>query len=375
MAVKRARLQEIFEGAVPAELLEALEVVPSEPPWRYRNKMEFTFKPADDESSKVLLGLHQFGAYDKLVDLEMCHICHEGSTPILDDVRAFATKSGLFAYNSDTCQGFWRFLQVRSSKHTGDLLVDIFTRGDAEEPVRTLARELAARHPALKSVWWSLTPGKADAALAQSSRLMVGAPFILERIGGIDVEVGPRTFMQPNVPLASRLYADLAEALHLDGTGVLWDLYCGSGSIGLSLAERVQAVFGIERSVENVIGARKAALRNHIQNFRITRGNLEKIFRGRRLQVPEGFERPEFVVTDPPRAGLHRRVLNRVVDLGARRWAYIACRPESLKRDLIQLMAMRAPYRVDWIRAYDFFPHTLHVETMVGLSRVDAGQK
>lgn len=366
---KKQRILELFSDTVPEEVLEGFRVVPSPEPWRYRNKMEFTFKPLDAPPGLVL-GLHKLGAYDTVIDLEMCHICPESFWPILDEVRRFARESGEPAYNTDTLKGLWRYLQVRASNATGDVLVEVFAKERNEELMRELARQLAARHKAVKSVYWSHAPGKGDAAVAESTHLMVGAPFILERIAGVEMEVGPRTFVQPNIPLASQLYTDLTEALEPRAEDLLWDMYCGSGSIGMSLAHRVGKVLGIERNIDNLIAARKNAIRNQIDNFFSTRANMEKFFRGSRVRVPDGLEKPDLLVTDPPRAGLHQRVLNHVVRLNARRWVYVACRPESLHRDLVRLMALRAPYRVVWMRSYDFFPHTKHVETVAGLERV-----
>ncbi len=370
LQLKHAHLKELFSDLVSTELLEDFRVEPSPNIWHYRNKMEFTFKPGSTPE-ELTLGLHKLGEYDQLIDLEMCHICPEVFQNVLQDVRDFARRSGLDAYNSSTFEGFWRFLQVRISNQTGDVLVEVFTKTDERKTMLELARWLVDRNPAVRSFWWSITPGKADAALPETSHLLVGAPFILETIAGVDLEVSPRTFVQPNVPLAGQLYDDLKLALDTRPDDVLWDLYCGSGSIGLSLATHVSQVFGIERNVDNVAGARSAALRNGVDNFTVVRGNMEKIFLGRRFKPPQGLERPELVVTDPPRAGLHQRVLRNIVKLKPRRWAYIACRPESLKRDLVQLMALRAPYRPVWFRAYDLFPHTKHVETVIGLERVE----
>ena len=373
---KKRSLVELFSDIVPSDVMNEFRVEPSPNPWRYRNKMEFTFKEtagaSDDESDiGLVLGLHELGAYDRLIDLEMCHICPSIYWDILNEVRQFARDSGERAYNTDTFKGLWRFLQVRYSNATGDVLVEIFARDRNEELMRDLARLLAHKYEAIKSVYWSHTPGKADAAIPESTHLLVGAPFILERIGGIDLEVGPRTFVQPNVPLASKLYADLAEALDPKTDELLWDLYCGAGSIGMSLAGHVGQVLGLERNLENVMTAQEGAVRNHIENFICSRANMEKFFRGSRSRVPEGMEKPDLLVTDPPRAGLHQRVLNHVVRLNARRWVYVACRPESLHRDLVRLMAMRAPYRVAWMRSYDFFPHTKHVETVAALERTN----
>jgi 23S rRNA (uracil1939-C5)-methyltransferase len=238
------------------------------------------------------------------------------------------------------------------------------TASEDAQTIGALADSLRRACPQLAGLFWSRVPGLADAAIPDRTEHLLGEPFIVEKLAGLEIPMGPRTFMQPNAAVAEILYGRLADTLHLEGTEKVLDLYCGVGAIGASLAGRVGQVYGVEKESSNVEMGQEMIRRNGLSNMRIAAADVESLRSG-----PRQFDQPDVIVVDPPRAGLTKRVLRYLHACNPRQIAYVSCNPKALK-DNLQRFLQTGLYRPRAISAYDMFPHTPHAEVVCVLDRM-----
>jgi 23S rRNA (uracil1939-C5)-methyltransferase len=297
-----------------------------------------------------------------VLEVERCWLTTDVGNAIRNAVRDWAREERLTAYDQETGQGYLRHLVVREGRNTGQALVQLVTaRGERFE--RGYLVEVLRRFPEVRSIHWSVNDTPAEVTNLPSE-LLWGEETIEEELCGLRVRISPNAFLQTNTAMAERLYGLAGEYAALTGSETVWDLYCGIGTIGLSLAPRALTVWGIEVSEESVARALENADLNGITNAAFFAGNVGQV-------VEELLERsgtPDVVVVDPPRAGLAGKALRRLGRIGAARIVYVSCNPTTLAGDLKQL-------RVDWgyrlvrARPVDMFPHTPHVETVALLER------
>lgn len=328
--------------------------------WRYRNKMEFAFESRKDGLSLGLRARANQGRPGRVLDLTECHICSERTVEILGEARKFCRATRVAAYDPASRKGFWRHLVVR---HTGFGQVMVHLITSAWEPqykkARQLLAHLAEKFPDTASLVHSIRRSRQTLAFGEEVVHRVGPPHVEERLDHVRYRLSPNSFFQTNTAGAVRLYRTVAEVGGFKPRDRVLDLYCGAGGIGLYLADRVAEVHGFELSEETVAAAEANARLNQLTNCRFTAGSLEQ-------GVPElaGIERPDVVVSDPPRSGMHEPVAEAVLALAPERVVMVSCDPGTLARD-VGLLASK--YEVATVRPVDLFPHTPHVEAVVGL--------
>jgi 23S rRNA (uracil1939-C5)-methyltransferase len=344
----------------------------------YRNKMEFTFAPrawlpaaefaaagAPPEAS-CALGLHVRGFFDRVFDLSHCYLESPQAPELVKVGRAFCRRSGLPAYTTRNHRGFWRFLVLREGKRTGQSLVHLITSGQADPAaVDALGEELAARLPSLTTMVHSVTDKKAQVAVGETSRTLWGPGYIEEELCGLRFRISPQSFFQTNTAAAEALYAAVHRLGEFDSTQTVWDLYCGAGSIALTLAGKVRRVVGFELVPEAIEDAYLNCGLNGVDNCQFLAGDLKERIK-EALGAPARYGRPEVVVTDPPRAGMHPDVVQTLKELAPGRIIAVSCNPATLARDLALL---QDDYEVAAIQPFDLFPHTAHIECVARLER------
>ena len=358
---KRSDLRELLAPVLPPDLLETLDVYPSPILWEYRNRMEFTFSTRDDG---LVLGLHRRGKYWDLIDLEECHLCPSEFSGILSAVREFARDSGLRAYHKNRHDGFWRYLLIRGTCATRRFLADIMTAEENPQVIAGLAKHLAQSCPELSGLYWSYVPGVADVAAPLRSELVFGQPFITERFLGLEALIYSRTFMQPNLTVAATIYETLADTLNLSGEERVLDLYCGMGLIGGSLSDRAAEVLGIEIDPVNVETAYQFIRQNGLGNVRVMQSDVASV-----QWPPFDLREKDVIILDPPRAGLSRQVFAFLDACPPCCIAYLSCNPKALADNLARF-ADAGRYRPFFLKAFDMFPHTPHVEVLTLLEPV-----
>jgi 23S rRNA (uracil1939-C5)-methyltransferase len=325
----------------------------------YRNKMEFSFTQGPGGAA---LGLHKAGRWDEVLQIDHCWLQSDTGNAIRNCITEWAREERLAAYDQETQEGYLRHLVVREGRNTGQALVQLVTaRGERFDRERLI--EVLNELPAVRSIHWSVNRGVAEVTNLPTE-LLWGEDAIEEEIGGLRFRVRPNAFLQTNTEMAERLYAIAREFAQLQGGETVYDLYCGIGTIGLSLAASALTVWGIEISEESVACAIENQELNGIGNVAFFAGNVGEVLRDLRDRAGD----PDVVVVDPPRAGLAGKALRRLGEIAAPRVVYVSCNPTTLAGDLKRLSDDYG-YRLVRARPVDMFPHTPHVECVALLER------
>jgi 23S rRNA (uracil1939-C5)-methyltransferase len=327
--------------------LEGFELEPIEPAveqWRYRNKFEYSFGERDGE---LVLGFHARGRWDEVVDAEDCRLASEPNNAKRNELRAWAGAAGLSAYDRRAQNGTLRNLVVREGRRTGQLQTRLVT-SPAEIP-----QPPVDLHTIVEGTG-SGTDGPTGA---------VGEEYLEEELCGLRFRISHRAFFQTNTEMAERLYGIAAEMAALSGTERVFDLFCGIGTLGLSLAAQAGEVWGIELVEDAIADAEVNARLNAISNARFRAGDARTEIRP--LIAEAGGA--DVVVVDPPRAGLSKKVVRRVIECEAPRVVYVSCNPTTLAPNAAQLE--EAGYRLRRVKPVDMFPQTPHIECVALLEK------
>ena len=335
--------------------------VPADPIWRYRNKMEYSFGERDGE---VVLGFHSRGRFDLIDDARDCVLASERSNAIRNFVRDWCREQGLAAYDRRAHAGLLRNLVIREGRRTGDLQVRIVT-SEGDFDVNGLAAALGAQWPGA-SVLWTSTAALAEVTQGGDTSTVAGIERVEEELAGLRFRISPEAFFQTNTEMAERLYGIAAEYAVLQGRERVFDLYCGIGTLTLALALRGGEVFGVDIVESAIADAIANAELNEIENAHFFAGDTRHAIRPLAERAP----RPDVVVVDPPRAGLSKKVVRRLLELHARRIVYVSCNPTTLAPNARQIVD--DGYRLVKVRGVDMFPHTPHLECVALLERTDA---
>jgi 23S rRNA (uracil1939-C5)-methyltransferase len=327
-----------------------------EEPFYYRNKMEFSFGTSPDLD--VELGLHIPGRFDRVFDLEACHLQSEHSNAIVAFVRKFVQERRLSVYHLKRHEGLLRFLTVREGKNTDEIMVILTTSGEPCSDIEDLANALCAEFPNIKSVVHAINRRKAQVAFGDEEIVAAGRGAIQERLGEFIFEISPQSFFQTNTLQAEKLYRRVVELADLTAHERVLDVYCGTGSISTFLAQRAKSVLGIEVSDAAVADAVRNTAANNHDNCQFMAGHAEVILK----QLVAQGDRFEVAVTDPPRSGMHPKARDALVALRPARIVYVSCNPKVLAEDLN--FFGEAGYQTDYIQLVDMFPHTPHCEIL-----------
>jgi 23S rRNA (uracil1939-C5)-methyltransferase len=263
------------------------------------------------------------------------------------------------SYNTRKHQGFWRFLVIREGKHTGQTLVHLVTapHPGQDEVVNELNAHLLNRFPEITTFVHSVSRKKAQVAAGDRTRIITGPGHIEERLGNLRFQISAHSFFQTNPYAAQKLYETVRHFGEFTGRENVWDLYCGTGSIALFIASQVHQVLGFEMVEEAIENAYNNCHINGIENCRFRVGDLKDL-------IEETRSVPDVVITDPPRAGMHPKVIKALLKLAPKRIISVSCNPATLARDLESLLER---YNVTQIQPFDLFPHTPHIECVVSL--------
>jgi 23S rRNA (uracil1939-C5)-methyltransferase len=337
-------------------------IIPAEEIYGYRNKLEYSFSRTPEGPA---LGFHRAGRWDELLPIERCLLTTELGNSIRAAVVDWAREEVLEAYDQKEHRGYLRHLVVREGRNTGQALVMLVTASDQPLDRDFFVRSLT-KFPEVRSIYWAVNEGSGETTNVPAE-LIWGEEAIEEELCGLRFRLRPNAFLQTNTLMAEKLYSLAGEYAGLTGKETVWDLYCGTGTIGLTLARQARSVWGIEISEESVTCALENAERNGVGNVAFFAGNVGQVIR----ELKERSGPPDVVVVDPPRAGLAGKALRRLAETGAPRIVYVSCNPTTLAGDFKQL-SEQAGYRLRRAQPVDMFPHTPHVETVALLEREDS---
>jgi 23S rRNA (uracil1939-C5)-methyltransferase len=361
IAAKEAQVRDALVriGGLPEPPLEP--IVPAASVFHYRNKLEYSFAPG---AAGPTLGFHKAGRWDEVIDIAECWLTTELGNRIREAVRAWARESGHAAYDQEAGTGFLRHLVYREGRNTGQVLVQLVTapgKLDAEGFVAALRR-----FPEVGSIHHAVNDRPAEVTNLPTT-LLWGEEAIEELVLGLRFRVRPTAFLQTNTEMAERLYELAIDAAGLTGEETVWDLYCGTGTIALSMAAKALTVWGVDASEESIACALENADLNGIANSAFFAGEVGQAVEELRDRSGD----PDVVVVDPPRAGLSNKAIRRLGRIGAPRLVYVSCNPTTLAGN-VKLLREDWGYELKRTRPVDMFPHTPHVESVSLLERTAA---
>jgi 23S rRNA (uracil1939-C5)-methyltransferase len=356
LAVKQEQVRDALTRIGRLEGFQLDDIVPAVEPWRYRNKLEYSFGTAPDGT--LVCGFHAPGSWHEIVPVDDCLLASEASNRAREQVLAWCREQGLQAMDRRTHTGLLRNLVVREGRRTGALQVRIVT-GPGDLDTSSLAGAVEC-----EGLMWTRTDALAESTAGGDTSLIAGAPALMEEIGGLRLAISPLAFFQTNTEMAEKLYGIASELADLKGWERVYDLYCGIGTVGLSVAARAGEVWGIEIVESAVADAIANAKRNEIGNAKFFAGDVRLALR----ELVEEASRPDVCMVDPPRAGLSQKIVRRIIEASPRRIVYISCNPTTLAPNAAQLV--EAGYALRRVVPVDMFPQTPHIECVAVLDRV-----
>ncbi|WP_020536405.1 23S rRNA (uracil(1939)-C(5))-methyltransferase RlmD [Lewinella cohaerens] len=334
----------------------------------YRNKLDFgcanrrwlTDEEVKDESISQMsevVGFHRPGAYDKLIQIDHCHLQGDPSNAIRTGVRELAIEMDFPFFDMRERTGSLRQLVIRTSS-LGQTMVLIAFYVDDQDAIKSFLTAVQAKLPEITSLFYCVNSKVNEYLMDLEMHLFQGTPYIEEALGHIRCRIGPKSFFQTNTGQATRLFDIVAEFAGLTGEENVYDLYTGIGSIGLYLAKKCRQIVGIEEIAAAIDDAKINAELNGIENARFYAGDVKDILTD---EFAQEHGAPDVLITDPPRAGMHPKVVQMLIQLAAPKLVYVSCNPATQARDLQLLDEV---YRVEKMRPVDMFPHTSHIENV-----------
>lgn len=343
---------------------------------RYRNKLEFTFSNkaylTDDEiraageewPRRNALGFHIPRLFDKVLDIKTCHLMEEPANLIKNTIRDWAEKHELSYYDIRKQEGWLRNLVLRICT-TGEVMVNLVINYEDKAARIALLDHLLATVPGITTLLYTLNPKKNDSIFDLEPKVYFGKGYVEEKLEDFTFKIGPKSFFQTNTYQGEALYQVTREFAGLTGNETVYDLYCGTGSIGIFVSGQAKKVIGIELIKEAIDDAKENAAANAVNNATFFAGDVIDICDDAFFATHGA---PDVIITDPPRAGMHEKLTAKLLEVAAPKIVYVSCNPATQARDLALL---NEKYTIERIRPVDMFPHTHHIENVVLLKRRD----
>lgn len=369
---KQKQVRDAMERIAKIEFPDISPILGSENIYEYRNKMEYTFsnkmwltfdqlRSGEDFPDRNAAGFHIPGAFDKVLDIHKCHLQDDFGNRLRLFVKDFGKEHGYSFYDLRNQNGLLRTLMIRISS-TGQIMAVMVFGEDDREKITLLLDAVKTEFPEITSLLYVVNTKANDTIGDQEVIIYSGTPYIEEEMEGLKFRVGPKSFYQTNSKQAYRLYSVARDFAGLQGDELVYDLYTGTGTIACFLARKCRRIVGIEYVQEAIDDAKVNAAVNGLDNTEFYAGDMKDVL------TPEFVEkhgRPDVMIVDPPRAGMHENVVKVILETAPDRIVYVSCNPATQARDLALLDRL---YKVDAIQPVDMFPHTAHVENVVRLS-------
>ena len=374
----KAKQQQVWDQLVRIGHLEIPDIspiLPSDKTKYYRNKLEFTFSNKrwiytnEDPDSltdeeRLGLGFHVGKFFDKVLDIKHCSLQPEPSNEIRLFIREYAVTHNLEFYNIRENTGFLRNIIVRNNQ-VGDVMLTVCFAYDDQDKIVPMLDAIAAEFPQIKSLHYVINEKLNDSISDLDCILYKGEDAIWETMGKLKFKIGPKSFYQTNSEQAYKLYSVAKEFAALTGNEVVYDLYTGTGTIAQFISDKASKVIGIEYVKEAIEDARINAEANGITNCTFFDGDMKDILTADFIKE---HGKPEVMIIDPPRAGMHPDVVKVIMEAAPERIVYVSCNPASQARDLAMMSPM---YEITAVQPVDMFPHTMHVENVCALKLKD----
>lgn len=375
---KQKQVEDALQRIAKIPFPELTPILGSESIWEYRNKMEYTFsnkkwltfdqlRSGEEFPERRAAGFHISGAFDKVLDINKCHLQDDLGNRLRLFIKRFGMDHDYSFYDLREQHGLLRTLMIRISS-TGEVMaVMVFGEDDAQK-IETLLDAVAKEFPEITSLLYVVNTKVNDTISDQTIHLYKGKEFIEEEMEGLRFRVGPKSFYQTNSRQAYKLYSVAREFARLTGEELVYDLYTGTGTIACFVARNARHVIGIEYVPEAIEDAKVNAGINKLDNTEFYAGDMKNVLTSDFIAA---HGRPDVMIVDPPRAGMHEDVVKVILDAAPRRIVYVSCNPATQARDLALL---HEKYDIDAVQPVDMFPHTQHVENVVRLVRRQSEQ-
>ena len=354
LATKAEQVEDALRRIGRLDGFELEPIIPAVEQWRYRNKLEYSFGTGPD--GELICGFHAPGRFDEIVPVVDNKLASERGNALREQVLAVCREAKLPAWDRRTQRGFLRNLVVREGSATGQTQVRLVTS------LGTLPVEALRERVETDGLWWTQIQGVGESTSGGKSQLLKGTPQLEDSIGDLRFLISPEAFFQTNTRMAEVLYGVAAEYAGLHGTERVFDLYCGIGTIALTLAPRSRSVHGLELVEDAIQDAAENARVNEVHNAHFYSGDVRTSMR----ELVDEVGKPDVVVVDPPRAGLSQKIVRRIVEAAPKRIVYVSCNPTTLAPNAAQLV--EAGYVLERVRPVDLFPQTPHIESVALLT-------
>ncbi len=374
---KRQNVVDAFKRIGGFEHPDVREVTGCKEPYFYRNKMEFTFsnyrwltaeemQRQEEVQQEIALGLHVPQRYDKVLNIEECWLQSEMSSAILNAVREISKGWNLSVYSTETHEGYLRHLVIREGKRTDELMVNLVTTNDWPEAMQNMTDLLLKHFPQITTIVNNITDRRSMVARGDREKVYFGQGWISEKIGEFSFQISANSFFQTNTLQAEVLYETAKKLGGFKPTDVVYDLYSGTGTIAIYLSDDVERVIGVEIVKSAIEDAERNAALNRRSNCYFLLGDLQDRLLKETSWLDE-HPRPTVIVCDPPRNGMHEKVVHQIVKLAPERIVYVSCNPSTQARDT--KMFVTSGYELQIVQPVDMFPHTDHIEAVALLTR------
>lgn len=381
LKIKQEQINKLFRPIINPGVVVG-KIVACDPPWEYRNKMEFTF--SSDSAGKQFVGLIIDGSRGKVLNLTECHLVNPWFVTALKAVRQWWAETGLTAYHPHSNLGSLRNFTLREGIRTGDRLIMLTVSGNPDFALNK--QQLESFVAFMRDVAEPMSPGSQLSIFLRIQQVAKGMttnfyeillhgpdhirevlhiqPNLREPVTALTFSVSPSAFFQPNTKQAERLYSIALQLLDIPNQSIVYDLYCGTGTLGICVAKHAKQVVGIEISPESSLDARQNAVNNGLKNVTIVTGSVRDVMT--KIRDDHSFPFPNVIMVDPPRVGLDADTLRHLIELKSRKILYISCNPATQVENIRTLM--EAGYQIEAIQPVDQFPHTVHIENIVVLA-------
>lgn len=354
------------------EIPELLPIIGSEKTIHYRNKLEFTFSNkrfltqqeinSDDAFiAQNALGYHAPRVFDKVIDIEECFLLDPVNNLIRNTIRDIAKEKNFEYYDIKNHTGWLRNIIVRFAS-TGELMVNICMNHEAEDDRIFLLDNLLEKVPGISTLLYTINPKWNDSIYDLTPQVYFGKGYITEKLNNLQFIISPKSFFQTNTKQAENLYSVAKNFAALSGNEIVYDLYCGTGSIGIFVSDKAKKIIGVEVIDDAIKDAKKNAALNNIEHAHFFAGDVIKICND---EFFAAHGRPDVIITDPPRAGMHEKLIDKLLEIQAPKIVYVSCNTATQARDVALLSEK---YQLVKMQTVDMFPHTHHIESVVLLS-------
>jgi 23S rRNA (uracil1939-C5)-methyltransferase len=365
---KQQEVEQNLRRIGKVDLPEILPIVGGDETVHYRNKLEFTFSnkryllpeeiASENQIQENALGFHVPRIFDKVIDIDECYLMDDVNNGIRNTIRTFALENNFTFYDIRQHTGWLRNIIVRLCT-TGELMVNICLNYDEETDRIKMLDHLLKQVPQITTLLYTINPKWNDSIYDLTPQVYFGKGYATERLEEFEFKISPKSFFQTNTKQAEKLYTITREFAGLTGNEIVYDLYCGTGSIGIFLSKNAKKIIGVEVVEDAIADAKENAALNNINHAQFFAGDVIKICNDDFFAL---HGRPDVIITDPPRAGMHEKLVIKLLEIAAPKIVYVSCNTATQARDLGLLSEK---YAIEKIQPVDMFPHTHHIECVV----------